>query len=194
MVAMTDARGILPVDRPLTIDDLDLLPDDGTRYELDDGLLVMSPSPAAGHQRVVLRLAVLLEAACPPEFLVFPGLGVAVSRSQYRIPDIVVADVADVAFDEHSVDGPPVLVVEVASPSTALYDRNRKKEVYARFGIESYWIVTPDPEKPVLTAFELRKGEYRQVAEVKGGDAFRAQRPFACEIVPAELVAGPWRS
>src|SRR5580692_892288 len=170
MVAMTDVRATLPIDRPLTIDDLDLLPDDGTRYELDDGLLVMSPSPAAGHQRVVLRLSLLLEAACPPEFLVFPGLGVAVSRSQYRIPDIVVAEVADVAFDEHSVDGPPVLVVEVASPSTALYDRNRKKEVYARFGIESYWIVTPDQEKPVVTAFELREGQHRLVAEVRADD------------------------
>ncbi len=194
MVAMTDSRAMLPVDRPLTIDDLDLLPDDGTRYELDDGLLVMSPSPVGGHQAVVLRLSVLLDAACPPKFRVFPGFGVAVNRSQYRIPDIVVVNAVDVAFDEHSVVRPPVLVVEVASPSTAIYDRNRKKDVYAKFGIESYWIVTPDRDKPVVTAFELRKGEYRQVAEINGGDAFRAQRPFACEIVPAELVAGPWRS
>jgi hypothetical protein len=39
MVAMTVARTDLPTDRPLTVDDLDLLPDDGRRYELDDGVL-----------------------------------------------------------------------------------------------------------------------------------------------------------
>jgi Uma2 family endonuclease len=193
MVAMTDARTALPADRPLTIDDLGLLPDDGTRYELDDGILVMSPSPVAGHQAVVLHLSMLLHAACPPQFRVFPGLGVAVNRSQYRIPDIVVANVADVAFDEHSVDGPPVLVVEVASPSTAIYDRNRKKDVYAKFGIESYWIVTPDQEKPVLAAFELRNDRYRLVAEVRADDVFRSELPFPCEIVPSALVAGAWR-
>jgi Uma2 family endonuclease len=87
-----------------------------------------------------------------------------------------------------------VLAIEIASPSTALYDRNRKKDVYARFGIESYWIVKPDLDKPSLTVFELAAGEYRLVAEVSGEDTFRAVKPFACEIVPASLVAGPWQS
>jgi Uma2 family endonuclease len=193
MVVMTAERTCLPADRPLTIDDLDLLPDDGNRYELDDGLVVMSPSPVAGHQAVVLRLSVLLDAVCPPEFRVFPGLGVAMSQSHYRIPDIVVVRAGDVGFDEHSAGRPPVLAVEVASPSTAIYDRNRKKEVYAGFGIESYWIVTPDPEKPALSAFELRRGKYHVVTEVRADDAFRAARPFPCEIVPSALVAGTWR-
>jgi Uma2 family endonuclease len=193
MVVMTAERTCLPGDRPLTIDDLDLMPDDGNRYELDDGVIVMSPSPVAGHQAVVLRLSVTLDAVCPPEFRVLPGLGVAMSQSQYRIPDIVVVSAEDVAFDEHSVARPPVLVVEVASPSTAIYDRNRKKEVYARFGIESYWIVTPDLEKPVLTAFELRRGRYHVAAEVKADGIFQATRPFPCEIVPSDFVTGAWR-
>lgn len=52
----------------------------------------------------------------------------------------------------------------------------------------------PDLNKPTLMAFELNRGTYRAVAEVTEDDTFRAVKPFACEIVPAALVAGPWQS
>src|SRR5262249_50023004 len=97
MVAMTAAAPSadllevtdLPTDRPFTVDDLDLLPDDGNRYELDDGVLVMSPPPTVGHQCVVHRLAMILDFACPADLQVLPGAGVQISPTQYRIPDIV---------------------------------------------------------------------------------------------------------
>ncbi len=194
MVAMTGTRTALPDDRPLTVDDLDLLPGDGNKYELDDGLLVVSPASANMHQLVLHRLSVTLAGACPAAFLILPGPGLEMSRTHYRVPDLAVLRADDFDADGKSVTRSPVLAVEIASPSTALYDRNRKKDVYAGFGIESYWIVKPDLDKPSVTAFELRRGEYRVVAEVSGGDAFRPVRPFACEIVPASLVAGPWQS
>ena len=194
MVAMTDVRTVLPDDRPLTVDDLDLLPDDGNKYELDDGVLVVSPAPANMHQLVLHRLSLTLADVCPAAFLILPGPGLEMSRTQYRVPDLAVLRVDDFDADGKSVTRSPVLAVEVASPSTALYDRNRKKDVYSGFGIESYWIVKPDLYKPSITAFELSGGEYRVVAEVKGDDTFRAERPFVCEIVPAALVAGPWQS
>ncbi len=75
-----------------------------------------------------------------------------------------------------------------------MYDRNRKRDIYGGFGIQSYWIVTPSLDKPALTAFEWRRGDYRVAAEVRGNDTFRATGPFACEIVPAALVAGPWQA
>jgi len=194
MVAMTDTRTGLPNDRPLTIDDLDLLPDDGSKYELDDGLLVVSPAPAFNHQLVVTRLTTMLAVQAPPVFLVVGGPGVEMSRIQYRIPDLVVVRLSDVHFEDKTVTKPPALAIEVTSPSTALYDSNRKKDVYARFGIESYWIVKPDLTEPSITAFELRWGEYTVAAEASGDDTFRAVKPFACEIVPSELVAGPWQA
>jgi Uma2 family endonuclease len=185
---------VLPDDRPLTVDDLDLLPDDGNRYELDDGVLVVSPAPANIHQLVVQRLSVTLAIACPANFLILPGPGLEMSRTQYRIPDLVVLRTYDFVADGKSVTRPPVLVIEVASPSTAIYDRNRKKDVYAGFGIESYWIVRPDLKEPGVIAFELSGDDYRVFAEVTGDNVFRAAKPFACDIVPAALVAGPWRS
>ncbi len=169
------------------------LPDDGYKYELDDGVLVVVPPPALNHQLVLHRLSVLFEQARPAEFLVLPGPGVEMSKHQYRIPDLVVVRINSVGFEDKSVIRPPVLAVEIASPSTAIYDRNRKKGVYEGFGIESYWIVTPSLDKPRLVALELRRGSYHQVAELSGDEVFRATRPFAVEIVPTALVAGPWQ-
>jgi Uma2 family endonuclease len=193
MSVMTASHTQLPDDRPLTVEDLDLLPDDGNRYELDDGVLVVSPAPALGHQFVLHRLSVLLEAARRPHFLVLPGPGVEMSKYQYRIPDLVVVRIDSVGFEDVSVTKPPLLAVEIASPSTAIYDRNRKKDVYAGFGIASYWIVTPSLDKPAVTAFDLKRGRYREVACVTGDDVFRATRPFPVDVVPAALVAGPWQ-
>ena len=81
-------------------------------------------------------------------------------------------------------------MVEVQSPSTAVFDLNTKKAVYERFGIPSYWIVVPDPGAPELIAFELAEGRYEQVAHVTGDETFRAGRPFPAAVVPARLVAG----
>jgi len=172
--------------RALTVEDMANMPDDEFRYELDDGVLIVSPAPSNLHQRVVFRLGQVLDAACPPEFEVLPGVGVNINRFQHRVPDVavVLADSMDTIFQER----PPALVVEVASPRTRLYDRNRKKDVYERFGIPSYWIVDPDPDKPELTVFELHDGRYTQVAQVAGDETFEAALPFPVTVTPSALV------
>jgi Uma2 family endonuclease len=172
--------------RALTVEDMENMPDDEFRYELDDGVLIVSPAPSNLHQRAVTRLAVVLSAACPPELEVLAGPGVNISRYQHRVPDLAVvrADSMGTVFQ----DRPPALAVEVASPRTRLYDRNRKKDVYERFGIVSYWIVDPDPDNPELVVFELRDGRYQQAARVAGGEAFSAVLPFPVTVTPSALV------
>jgi Uma2 family endonuclease len=193
MNVMTAPQFLLPMDRPLTVADLDLTPDDGQRYELDDGVLVVSPAPMTIHQRVLHRLQILLDAVCPPEFELLPGPGVEMSEIQYRIPDLVVVRAASIALADRNVTRPPVLVVEIASPSTARYDRTRKKVVYAEFGVPSYWIVDPDPDRPSITEFALSGSSYVQTGFAAADQRFATTSPFRAEIVPAELVAGPWR-
>ena len=172
--------------RALTVEDMENMPDDEFRYELDDGVLIVSAAPSNLHQRVVFRLSRVLDAACPPDLEVVPGVGVNITRFQHRVPDVAVvrSDSMGTVFQER----PPALVVEVASPRTRLYDRNRKKDVYERFGIPSYWIVDPDPDKPVLTVFELSEGAYRQVAQAAGDEAFEAALPFPVTVTPSALV------
>jgi Uma2 family endonuclease len=83
---------------------------------------------------------------------------------------------------------PPLLVLEIRSPSTALVDLNRKKAAYERFGVASYWIVNPDPPQPELTVFELHEGRYALVTATSG--PFAADRPFAVSIDPTRLTDG----
>ena len=83
---------------------------------------------------------------------------------------------------------PPLLAVEIRSPSTALVDLNRKKTAYERFGVPTYWIVNPDPPEPELTVFELRDGRYAVVAKASG--PFSVDRPFHVIIDPADLGRG----
>lgn len=193
MSVMTAARDEVatwpPDDRPMTVDDLDLLPDDGRKHELDDGVLVVSPAPAINHQFVLHRLSFILEDARPPEFLVLPGPGVEMSKIQYRIPDLVIVREEDFDQEAKSVTRPPALAIEVASPSTVMYDKNRKREIYAGFGIPAYWIITPSLDKPSLTVYELRRRNYVEQALVIGDQVYRADQPFAVEICPARLVA-----
>jgi Uma2 family endonuclease len=83
----------------------------------------------------------------------------------------------------------PLLVVETLSPSTALHDRNTKKAHYERMGVPSYWLL--DPTGPgALTAFELQKRAYVQVAYVVSDAAHTAQEPFLVTITPARLLDG----
>ncbi len=173
-------------DRMLSVEDMENMPDDEFRYELDDGVLIVSPAPTTLHQLAVARLTVLLSAACPAEMVVLPGVGVNITKFQHRVPDLAVvrADHLETVFQET----PPELVVEVASPRTRLYDRNRKKDVYQGFGIPAYWIVEPDRGRPELTVFELRSGIYEQVVHVIGDEAHRARVPFPVTIVPSSLV------
>lgn len=171
-----------------TVDDLDRMPDDGRRYELVDGVLIVSPAPQVPHQLVLAELIVLLHGACPPGLFVVPGPGVRMSVDTELIPDLVV--IRQDQLSAPRVTRPPLLAVEIQSPSTALFDLNTKKAVYERFSIGSYWIVAPDVDQPELIAFELRGGRYEQVAHVSGGKPFRAQKPFLVEIVASQLVAG----
>jgi Uma2 family endonuclease len=173
-------------DRMLTVEDMENTPDDEFRYELDDGVLIVSPAPTRFHQLAVARLTVLLSAACPAGMVGLPDVGVNISKLQHRVPDVAVVR-AD-SFETSCQETPPELVVEVASPRTRLYDRNRKKDVYQGFGIPAYWIVEAGPDRPELTVLELRSGAYEQTAHVTGDGAYRAAVPFPVTIVPAALV------
>lgn len=191
MVAMTEPTTksfILPHDgRPFTVHDLEAAPDDGNRYELIDGMLLVSPAPSHRHQKVIARLVWRLESDCPPNMDVLPApFAVRPSEIIELQPDVLVG--RDVDFTEKDLPVAPLLAVEVLSPSTRLKDLTIKKAAYQRMGIPSYWVI--DPRKASLTVFELdRKGfTYQLIAEVVGDKAFEATQPFPVRIVPVELL------
>jgi Uma2 family endonuclease len=151
-----------------------------------DGALVVSPRPTTVHQAVAGRLYGVLSAVCPDEYLVVPEPAVQLDRVTELAPDLVVVSLEDVGAAKFTA--PPLLVVEVRSPSTALIDLNRKKAVYEKFGVPSYWIVDPEPARPELTVFELRDSGY--VLEATSTQPLTVSHPFTVSITPADLTKG----
>jgi Uma2 family endonuclease len=187
METVTIAEAWPQYGQEFTIEDLDKMPDDGHRYELLDGSLIVSPAPGLPHQRVVAALIFVLELACPEDLVVFPNVNVRFGHASALEPDVVVACPPDISGAR--LLRPPLLGVEILSPDSALRDLILKKAAYERFGVPSYWVVDPDLDRPALRAFELSEGAYAEVAHVTGDQAFRARRPFEVEVVPSRLVA-----
>jgi Uma2 family endonuclease len=179
-------------DRPLTVDDLLRLPDDENRYELVDGILEVTPAAKTPHQRAVTRLSTLLDVACTDDYEVLEGPGINLADDLHRVPDVAVIRAAPAG--DGFITQPPVLAIEVASRSTRKRDRTTKKENYAAFGIELYWIVVPEPAS--LTVYQLNGNMYEQVALVAGDEAFDVEYPYPLSIVPRLLVSDgrEWRS
>jgi Uma2 family endonuclease len=124
------------------------LPDDGKRYEVVDGELLVTPSPTRDHQRIVGGLLVLLD-----PFVAATGLGEAVtSPSDVELdahglvqPDVFVQGLVDGRPGTGWNSGAPLLlVIEVLSPATARADRTVKRRRYQRAGVPEYWIVDTD--------------------------------------------------
>jgi Uma2 family endonuclease len=174
--------------RPFTVADLDRMPDDGRRYELLDGVLLVSPRPTTVHQFVSTRLAGVLDAACPEDFCVLAEPAVQLTSTTEFDPDLVVVRIEEVGGAK--LTDPPLLVVEVRSPSTALIDLNQKKAAYERFGVPSYWVVNPDLVKPEVTVFELRDGRYAIAGVTTAPLTVTVDRPFRVTIDPAHLTRG----
>ncbi len=175
----------LPWGVALTYDDLQDTPEDGHRYELLDGTLLVTPAPNHAHQRCLLNLAVLLRGAAAPEHeIVIAPFDWIISPRTFFQPDLLVARRADIGVANLAV--PPLLAVEVLSPSTRRIDLVLKRDAYASAGMPTYWIV--DPVVPSLTALRLEDGVYTEEASVSGDEAFTASSPFPVIVVPARLL------
>jgi Uma2 family endonuclease len=163
----------MPVDTRLTYDDLCLLPNDGKRYEIIEGELLVTPAPRILHQKIVTRLASAL-LACAER----GGLGqvfvapVDIVFSDFDVvePDIVYISKARVSIlTEKNVQGAPDLAVEVLSETTERIDRTTKLKLYGRFGVEEYWII--DPHAPTAEIYRRGQGGLDLVAKLTAVDA-----------------------
>ena len=126
-----------------TVDDLEHFPDDGNRYELLDGVLLVTPQAAAPHQIVASRLQFELAALLQKPGLahvVGPGAVVRMPRTQLQ-PDILVYP----ARFSPSTDWRKVtehwLAVEIFSRSSRIYDREFKRDAYFALGLKQVWLV-----------------------------------------------------
>jgi Uma2 family endonuclease len=183
---MSVVRSTELIPGPWTYADLAQLPDDGKRYEIIDGVLLVNASPVPDHQEVQLELWRLLRDAAPPALRVLAApLDVVLADDTVVQPDVLVGRRED--YTRTNLLAVPLLAVEVLSPSTSTVDRNLKKDRYERAGIPSYWLI--DPATLVLTVHELVDGSYAEVAAVDPDTTWHAQRPFPVATTPGDLLS-----
>lgn len=154
--------------RKLTYDDYLQLPEEpGYRTEILDGVVAREPSPTVSHQRVLLRLARILEDYVQindPEGEIFIApLDVTLDDSNVVQPDIFyVSGEQRQIVKEERIDGLPALVVEILSPSGGRKDRLQKLQIYQKTLVPHYWLV--DPTEKTLECFILKDASYVLVA------------------------------
>lgn len=129
------------------VSDLELMPDNGTRYEIIDGELFMSKQPHWHHQETCVKIATTLN-----EWSAQTGLGhvsfapgLIFSDEDAVAPDVVwiSRERFEALMDEAGhLTGAPELVVEVLSPGllNERRDREAKLKLYALRGVQEYWI------------------------------------------------------
>ena len=129
-----------------TIADYEALPE-GSPYQLIEGELIISPAPGFEHfrssKRVFLKLYRLIEDAGKGEVIYAPVDLYLDEENAYQPDIMVVLKGSKARITRKGVYGPPDVVVEILSPSTAYYDLRVKKKVYERAGVREYWIVDP---------------------------------------------------
>jgi Uma2 family endonuclease len=172
-----------------TLDDLVDLPEDGSRYEILDGSLLVSPMPALPHGRALTRLHRSLHRQAPEWFAVGQNIGVlrhTVSQT-YLVPDLVIF--LDETLDRNGSALQPaevLVVVEVMSPKRHAIDLVTKRHYYATMGIPQYWIV--DPLVTQLTVLRAEKqGAYREEIRVGAGERWSTDEPFPLTLDPGDF-------
>ena len=146
-------------------------PDDGRRYELHDGEVIVVPMPLPRHQRVAGHVGTVLdEYERATGGIVFKvPIDIVFSEHDVVQPDIVFfrKERRHLLDMMQSTRVPPDLAMEVLSRSTEARDRGRKMETFARFGVPEYWIV--DPVANTLEIYALVGAGYRLVGAYDQG-------------------------
>ena len=154
------------VDPRVTYAELEQWPDDGRRYELYGGEVIVVPAPLPIHQVVALRLFGVLDehARQTGGFALASPLDIVFSEYDVLQPDVVFFDAERrQRIDLRSaIRVVPNLVVEVLSRTTAARDRGRKRDVFAYYDVHEYWIV--DPVARTLEILRNRARRFEQVA------------------------------
>lgn len=158
-----------------TLRDLDLLPDDGNRYELIDGDLYVSKQPDWEHQRACHQFGFALQAWDLQNIVgvTIPEPGIIFAEDEAVAPDIVWISrerFRRVIGDDGKLHDAPDLVVEVLSPGGRNEERDReiKLKLYSRRGVREYWIV--NWSAPSVQVFRRENGALRLAATLWADD------------------------
>ena len=117
--------------------------DDNRRYELINGETVMLARPAINHGDVVGNIHMIFKKYLRGKRCrTYIEPDVYLDEDNHFVPDLVIVCNKDI-IKRTAIHGAPDLVVEVLSPRTAKNDRSTKKDIYEKYGVKEYWLVSP---------------------------------------------------
>lgn len=139
---------------------------EGTLIQLIENNLIMSPSPKDLHQKYLLKLGSRLlryvEKNELGEVRIAP-YDVYLDQKNAFQPDLIFISNENLhKIQENGLHGAPDLVVEVLSPGTEKYDKEKKKTVYERCGVKEYWIV--DPATKEVIGYTLHENKFEEIS------------------------------
>ncbi|TWF85614.1 Uma2 family endonuclease [Streptomyces capillispiralis] len=164
---------------------------EGSKVEIIEGIITVSPAPAYRHNVIAARIQRRLYSVIPDDWEIFQTLAIAVpSRLGMLIPDLVVAPVREhTESDTHIPAALAELVVEVTSKSNARDDRVSEPAAYATAGIPLYLLVDRwAPDGPAVTLYGEPKGDvHRPLSTAKFGEPIKLPAPFDLVIDTGEF-------
>ncbi|MGI5281849.1 Uma2 family endonuclease [Nonomuraea polychroma] len=183
-----DGPTLLPGRPPFTVEDLLTFPDDGNRYELFDGSLLISPLPTVRHQAAISGAMRVLYDASPPDLEPLMTVNVRASERDCYIPDLVVVPAEAISSVELMLSpGHVRLIGEVVAATTQGRDRALKVLAYAAAGIPLYWRIEPD-EGPTLYVYELDGDTYGPPMAYHAGTTVTLTAPYLLSFDPADFI------
>ena len=178
---VTDDGRRLDVPRAMTVDEFMAFPwPERERWELLEGVPVMSPAPAPRHQLLVFEIGYFLR-NLHPDWCIVPGIDVTPSgHGSYVCPDLVVLD--EIGPMERPTLRTPKLAVEVLSPSNRRNDLATKFWLYQRVGYPEYWIADPATAKLTIYLLDETASPHAYRESLPDADGFAASRLLAVSV------------
>ncbi|WP_018350904.1 Uma2 family endonuclease [Longispora albida] len=177
----------------MTPEEYEALPEDGTRRELIDGVLHVTPTPSIPHQTFAGLLMTQLALSAPEEYLVTQAVEIKLKETLRYVPDLLVvtADVMDAARPPCRVaPSQVILAAEIVSPSTTSMDRITKPAQYAQAGIPWFWRIETRPTLRV-TAHQISAngGVYELAGEFSTRIKLEDPWPMDIDLQPLARMA-----
>lgn len=180
----------------VSVDEYLDLPEDGNRYQLINGVILMSPRAVPIHQEVAGEVFFQLRAFLRSRKIgrAFQEIDVVLDSSVQGgliySPDVIFVRNEHVPKKNKPLMGPPDLAVEVISPGSRRLDTKTKRDDYERFDVQEYWLI--DPEREKYTFFRLKSGKYVEITP--GADHFNSEAVpgFVVDLVALREAMKGW--
>ncbi len=160
------------INKPVwTYEDYCVLPQDFNRHEIIEGDHIVTPSPTSRHQKILSYLVSVLDSHVRAHKLgtvLAAPMDVLLAPTSVVQPDVLfIRKGRENIITEPNIQGPPDLVIEILSPSTAAIDRGGKMALYAKYGVPHYWIL--DSIRLTLEMYELEDAHYKLATQFGKG-------------------------